>query len=138
MGSLGGLAAPPLPPFAQGDPALMASWMHHIALSLDSSMVPQSTSTLPMARAPESQSLIPSARFQTMLVQATQASSIAAWYSAMASRWLFFHSQDAALLHQKMAEFILSALYDFDQQQLHLCPPLSARHASPSPEAQAS
>lgn len=71
-----------------------------------------------------------------MLVQAAQASSTAAWYSAMASRWLFFHSHDASVLHQKMAEFILSALYDFDQQQLHLCPPTtSSRHTSPPLEA---
>ena len=115
----------------------MAQWMHHIALSLDSSMTGQA-SPAPQPGSADAQScppLIPSARFQTMLVQAAQASSTAAWYSAMASRWLFFHSHDASVLHQKMAEFILSALYDFDQQQLHLCPPTTTRHTSPSLEA---
>ena len=115
----------------------MAQWMHHIALSLDGSMAAQAPTTpqLGVSGDPAASALIPSARFQTMLVQASQASSTAAWYSAMASRWLFFNNLDASLLRQKMAEFILSALNDFDQQQLHLCPPSSARLNSPALEA---
>jgi fermentation-respiration switch protein FrsA (DUF1100 family) len=59
----------------------------------------------------------PSARFQTLLVNARRTNDVQAFYEAMLSRYMFFQDKPATLL-QKMADFVRAAVYD-DMKPCH-------------------